>query len=105
METRTEFERASAPALSSEPPATSWPAVWTEIPILGALLIVAFWPILVSMYGNWFDEHAYMEHGVLVIPAAVYMAWVKKDQLKTIPRQPSAWGLFLLLWGALQAVL
>ena len=38
--------------------------------VLGVLLIVAFWPILLSMYGSWFDEHAYMEHGILVIPAA-----------------------------------
>lgn len=105
MATRTELERAEAPATFSQLPAPSRMAAWGEISILGFLLIVAFWPILVSMYGSWFDEHAYMEHGVLVMPAAVYMAWAKKDQLKTVPRQPSAWGLFLLLGGALQAVL
>jgi exosortase len=105
METPAELERANAPASPSGPPALSWAAGWTEIPILGFFLFLAFWPILLSMYGNWFDEHAYMEHGVLVIPAAIYMAWAKKDKLKTIPRQPSAWGLFLLLCGALQAVL
>jgi exosortase len=73
--------------------------------VMGCLLILAFWPILASMYGSWFDERAYMEHGVLVIPAAAYMAWAKKDKLKTISRQPSAWGVFLLSCGALQAVL
>jgi exosortase len=73
--------------------------------VLGVLLVVAFWPILTSMGGSWFDENAYMEHGILVIPAAAYMAWTKKDKLQTIPRQPSGWGLLLLLWGALQAVL
>ena len=71
---------------------------------LGVLLLVAFWPILTSMYGSWFDENAYMEHGILVIPAAAYMAWTKKDKLKTMPRQPSGWGVLLLLWGALQAI-
>jgi exosortase len=73
--------------------------------LLGALLIASFWPILMNMYGSWFDERAYMEHGVLVIPAAAYMAWVKKDTLKALPRRPSAWGVFLLLWGAVQACL
>jgi exosortase len=58
----------------------------------------------VSMAGSWFDENAYMEHGILVIPAAAYMAWTKKDKLKTIPRQPSGWGVLLLLGGALQAL-
>jgi exosortase len=105
MGTRAEPERANAPALISAPPQTARLAAGIEVSILGVLLLVAFWPILLSMYGSWFDEHTYMEHGVLVIPAAVYMAWAKKDKLKTIPRQPSAWGLLLLLWGALQAVL
>jgi len=75
-----------------------------EILVLGVLLIVAFWPILTSMYGSWFDEHAYMEHGILVVPAAAYMVWVKKDVLRKIPQQRSAAGLLLLLWGALQAM-
>jgi exosortase len=75
------------------------------IVLIGVLLTIAFWPILVSMYGSWFDEHAYMEHGILVIPAAVYMAWAKKDRLVQVPRQPSVWGLFVMTWGALQAVL
>ena len=69
------------------------------------LLVVAFWPILVGMYGSWFDENAYMEHGILVIPAAAYMAWAKRDKLEAIPRQPSGWGVVLLFWGALQALL
>ncbi len=72
--------------------------------LIGALLLVAFWPILTGIYGSWFDERAYMEHGILVIPAAAYMAWSKKDKLKLIPRQPSAWGVAVLLWGALQAI-
>ena len=73
--------------------------------VLGVLMVVAFWPILISIGGSWFDENAYMEHGILVIPAAAYMAWTKKDQLKTIPRRPSGWGVLLLLWGAVQAIL
>jgi len=79
--------------------------VRSEVLAVAVLLIVAFWPILASMYGSWFDEHAYMEHGILVIPAAAYMVWAKKDRLKTIPRRPSTWGIALLLWGALQALL
>lgn len=70
-----------------------------------ALLLFAFWPILVGMYGSWFDDRAYMEHGILVIPAALYMAWTKRQKLAAIDPQPSAWGLLLLFWGALQATL
>jgi exosortase len=105
METQAEFERADTPATTSTPTEPSGLAVRMEILALGVLLIIAFWPIVLSMYGSWFDEKAYMEHGILVIPAAAYMAWTKKDELKAVPWQPSAWGTFLLFWGALQAIL
>ncbi len=98
---------AVAPSPSPSRPAAglfSWIAGHADPLFLGALLLVAFWPILTSMYITWFMPNLYMEHGLLVVPAAVYMAWTKKDQLKTIPRQPSGWGVFLLLWGALQAM-
>ncbi len=105
MATQAEPERANAPTLSQRPPETSLPAAKGEVVVIGILLIAAFWPILISMYGSWFDEKTYMEHGILVMPAAAYMAWAKKDKLKTIQHQPSAWGLLLLLAGAMQAIL
>ena len=80
-------------------------ARWIQAAVLGALLAVAFWPILLSMYGSWFDAALYMEHGVLVVPAAVYMTWVKRSALARIPCAPSTWGLVLLLLGALLATL
>jgi exosortase len=98
------LERAEAPVHSSTPLQPSRLNATAEIVAMGVLLVIAFWPILVSMYGSWFDDRAYMEHGILVVPAAAYMAWTKKDQLKTVPRQPSAWGVFLLFWGAIQAI-
>jgi exosortase len=73
--------------------------------LLAVLLIAAFWPILTGVWGSWFDEHSHTEHGILVVPAAVYIAWTKKDRLKLLPHRPSKWGLVLVLWGALQAAL
>ena len=72
---------------------------------IGVLLLASFWPILVSIYGSWFDERSYMEHGILVVPAAAYMAWAKRDKLAKVPIRPSRWAVGLLLWGALQALL
>ena len=76
-----------------------------RIIVLGAILVAAFWPILTGIYGSWFDERSYMEHGILVIPAAAYMAWAKRDKLAKVPIRPSRWALGLLAWGALQALL
>jgi exosortase len=117
METPAELNRSEIAAPASNGPAgtaaaepasrggvVAWLVRHADMLALGVLLVVAFWPILLGIYGSWFDENAYMEHGILVIPAAAYMAWTKKEKLKTIPRQPSGWGVALLLWGALQAM-
>jgi exosortase len=68
------------------------------------LLVIATSGILRGIYGSWFDEHAYMEHGVLAVPAAGYMVWVMLAKLRKIQPAPSRWGIALLIFGAFQAV-
>src|SRR5712692_3264245 len=104
MSTTIERRTAEARGSLSARPFVSSVDARIQVAIVSALLITAFWPILTSMYGSWFDEHAYMEHGILVIPAAAYMAWAKRGKLKQMPREPSVWGMPLLVWGAIQAV-
>jgi exosortase len=99
-----EHKTSGDPAASAGTP-LSTVARHTQVAVAGALLVAAFWPILRGMYGSWFDENAYMEHGILVIPAAAYMAWTKKAKLIQIPHAPSGWGVLLLLLGAMQATL
>ena len=67
------------------------------------LLVVAFWPILTAMYGSWFDSLAYMEHGILVVPAAACMVWTKRGRLREIRRAPSVWGIVWVILAAIQA--
>ena len=73
---------------------------WHSGLALGAILVAAFWPILTSMYGSWFDERSYMEHGILVVPAAAYMAWAKRDKLAAIPIRPIPVGEWACWPGA-----
>src|SRR5258708_833402 len=91
-----------APMRSAQLSAAAGPI---QASVMSGLLLMGFWPILVSMYGSWFDEHASMEHGILVAPAVAYMVWTERRKLTGIPRQPSAWGVFLVLFGAIQALL
>ncbi|MBZ5593059.1 MAG: exosortase/archaeosortase family protein [Acidobacteriia bacterium] len=72
---------------------------------VAVLLTAAFWAILSSLYGSWFDAFSYMEHGILVFPAAAYMVWTKRAKLVQISPKPSMWSLPLLVWGAGQASL
>jgi exosortase len=97
-----EQEASIAIAAPAPPPSSAR----TTAILAGGLLVLAFWPILAGIYGSWFDEHAYMEHGLLVIPAAAYMVWTQRSELGKIASRPSAgWGVALLIWGALQALL
>lgn len=105
MKTQVQSESVDTQSSAGTKPFAITFGVMAAIFALAVLLIVAFWPILTGMYGSWFDENAYMEHGLLVMPAAAYMAWEKRDVLRRISPQPSALGILLLLWGALQAVL
>jgi exosortase len=95
----THVEAAPAPAASGERTAL------IRLMVVGALLLVAFWPILASMYGSWFDDRAYMEHGIFVIPAAAYMVWTKRAKLRSMQAKPSLWGIAILAGGAVQALL
>jgi exosortase len=95
----------SAASAGGQPPGDSQKTSGIQAVLLGAVLVAAFWPILASIYGSWFDERSYMEHGILVIPAAAYMAWAKKDKLAMVPIHPSRWAIALLAWGAFQALL
>lgn len=108
----TPVEHKAPEGASSVKPAGREPVVMTaanrivgiQAIALGAVLIASFWPVLTSMYGSWFDERVYMEHGILVIPAAAYMAWAKRDKLAAVGVRPSLWGVALVAWGAVQAL-
>ena len=96
------------PRLSLSSTARSGPTigvdiVWVRLAIACGFLVIAFWPILRGIYLSWFDPYTYMEHGILVIPAAGYMTWSKRRELRTVEPQPSRWGVVLLAFGALQA--
>ncbi len=53
---------------------------------------------LVSQWAN--DED--MGHGFFVPLIAAYIAWQHRDEVLSLPLQPSMWGIPLLLWGAFQ---
>ena len=55
---------------------------------------------MVSQWAN--DED--MGHGFFVPIIAGFVAWQRRDKLRTIPLQSNAWGLVLVVFAALQAL-
>lgn len=104
MATQAELRVPQQSDPAGRPPGTARIPTLIEAAVVGILLVTAFWPVLVSLYGSWFDEFANMEHGILVIPAAAYMVWAKREALARIPMQPSRLGILVLAWGALQSM-
>ncbi|RYD76240.1 MAG: exosortase/archaeosortase family protein [Verrucomicrobiaceae bacterium] len=42
-----------------------------------------------------------LEHGFLIFPAAVVVAWMHRDEIAALPKRGSWKGLFMTLWGVL----
>jgi exosortase len=94
----------SAPPISS-PPAEAQRTVssinWTALAWFGGLLLLCYAPILYRMGVQWANDEN-MGHGFFVPLVAGFVAWQRREQLLSTPRQPNNWGLALIGWAALQ---
>lgn len=70
--------------------------------LAGLLLAAAYSGTIIGIAGTWFESNSDMGHGFLVPPCAAYLVWLKRERLRRIPVNPSAWGLLLVFWAALQ---
>jgi exosortase len=68
----------------------------TEWIVLGALLLLAFLPVLRWMYERWIAADSYTSHGFLVPLVSAYFVYQQRAQLMRETRRPSAWGLVLV---------
>lgn len=72
--------------------------------LAGAIALAAvgwsYAPALAIMARRWLNDPRYA-HGWLVGAFAVYLLWVRRDRLAGAALRPSAWGLLLVLSGAL----
>lgn len=70
-----------------------------------AILIVAYLPTMLWMWDRWFSRTSYYSHGILVPVVTLFLIWNKKDELVKMTRQPSAWGMRLILLGVVGHVI
>jgi len=76
---------------------------WQPIAWFGGLLILCYAPILYRLGVQWATDED-MGHGFLVPIVAGFIAWRRRDILAATPRQPSGWGLVLVVFAALEAL-
>lgn len=69
-------------------------AVW-----FGLLLALVYWRVVRQMAGDWIIDDD-MGHGFFVPPVALYVVWLKREEL--LECVPNWWGLLLLAFAAVQ---
>ena len=94
----------SAPPAPSMSASTSRPIIsWQPIAWFGALLIICYAPILYRMGVQWATDEN-MGHGFFVPVVAGFIAWQRRDLLLATSRKPNGWGLFLVVFAAVEAL-
>ena len=89
-------------------PASAGPVGWrTAIPVLVVSLVAlvwVHWDTASLMYETWARLHAY-NHGFLILPVCLYLAWERRAALRAIEPRPNLFGVLLVAaFGALWLV-
>src|ERR1700756_1563120 len=77
---------------------------WRPVIWFGALLVLCYAPILYRMGAQWANDEN-MGHGFFVPAVAGFVVWQRRHKLASIPLRPNYWGLALVIWAALQAII
>ncbi len=67
-----------------------------KLVVLGALVLVAYIPSLIWMYGRWTVTDTYYSHGFLVPFISAFLIWQKRAKLAKLDFKPSNMGWLFL---------
>jgi len=84
-------------------PASAAKVSWRPVAWFGFLLVLCYAPILYRMAMQWANDED-MGHGFFVPLVAGFIAWQRRDALLAAERKPNGWGLFLVIFAALEAL-
>ena len=73
--------------------------------IIIALLTLLYAPLIIHWYDGWLNksisiEHEYFSHGLIGLPFAVYIGWLKRKQWRRLPEQSHPLGIVVLGIGS-----
>ncbi|MGQ9488691.1 MAG: exosortase/archaeosortase family protein [Armatimonadota bacterium] len=80
------------------------PLAWVAAGVLISLG-VAYYPVFYYWQYHWFRSDGYYSHGILVPFLAMYMVWMRREDLRQAAMHPSAIGLAVVTLGLALRVL
>jgi exosortase len=66
---------------------------------ISILLLIAYMPIILWMWERWFAPESYYGHGVLIPMVSIFLIFMKREELKKLPYEPSGWSFRILILG------
>ena len=72
----------------------AWPATCILLVCAFAILAALYWPTVLSLFAQW--RTSTFSYGFIVLPAAGYLAWRRREELARLSPSPTFWGLPIL---------
>jgi len=76
--------------------------LFTALVLVGSFALL-YWRVLARLVHDWINDGNY-SHGFLIVPLSLYFVWERRARLRAVPRQPSAFGLVVVI-GSLAVLL
>lgn len=77
---------------------------WVSLAWVAGLLILVYLPVLIPLVRQWMNDED-MGHGFFVPVVALYIAWLRRDEILSTPVRRNYWGLAIIAWGAAQLLI
>jgi len=78
----------------------SWPLALVLLTLTAAAAVISLWPAVLSITRVWLNSDTY-QHGMVILPLAVFLAWTRRAELARVAPCPSFWGLVWLAGAAM----
>lgn len=86
--------RSSGDAAARGPGAAryDWPLALTALGCAFASMLVLYWPGVTALVHIWLNSVTYA-HGMMILPLALWLVWLRRRQLACLRPTPSPWGI------------
>lgn len=69
-----------------------WPLALTVLGLAFASMLVLYWPGVTALVHIWLNSVTYA-HGMMILPLALWLVWLRRRQLALLRPMPSPWGI------------